>query len=300
MRPRLCAVVLLSVTAALATPSLQTPSTRSFSESATDSPSAATIIERIVERATRQDESAVELEFESLIRTTVDSFDADGNVTKTDTTLHKRYALEGELYEELVQRNGAPLTDDESEKERERRDEFVSEARELARRGEELETNDERQVRLDQSLIDRFQGTVAGIEAVEGEPAWVVSFEPRPGKLPERTRIEKALNRSTGRLYVAQRDYGVMRVEFELQEPIRYLWGLIATLRRAEGRAGFRARRAGRVAPRHFRPGNRSEGLLPDPKPAGRTEVGQSDPHVGLSRLSIACSSCPRHSTSGT
>ena len=239
MRPRLCAVVLLSVTAALATPSLQTPSTRSFSESATDSPSAATIIERIVERATRQDESAVELEFESLIRTTVDSFDADGNVTKTDTTLHKRYALEGELYEELVQRNGAPLTDDESEKERERRDEFVSEARELARRGEELETNDERQVRLDQSLIDRFQGTVAGIEEVEGEPAWVVSFEPRPGKLPERTRIEKALNRSTGRLYVAQRDYGVMRVEFELQEPIRYLWGLIATLRRAEGRLDF-------------------------------------------------------------
>ena len=239
MRPRLYGVVLISVTAALATPSLQTPSTRSVREAATDSLSAGTIIERIVERAARQDEAEVELEFESFIRTTVDSFDADGNVTKTDTTLHKRYALEGELYEELVQRNGAPLTDDDVKEERERRDEFVSEARELARRGEERETNDERQVRLDQDLLDRFQGTVAGVEEVEGEPAWVVTFEPRPGRLPERSRIEKALNRSTGRLYVAQHDYGVMRVEFELQEPVRYLWGLIATLRRAEGRLDF-------------------------------------------------------------
>ena len=242
MRLWLPAYVLMAFVVALATPSLQTPSAPTVGgpdTTLTDEPSAGAIIEHVVERASRQDESGVELEFESLIRTTVDSYDGDGSVTNTETTLHKRYALEGMLYEELVEQNGAPLNDDENREERENREKFVRDVRERARRGEELETNDERQVRLDRDLIERFRATVTGEEEVRGETAWVVSFEPRPGKLPEKTRIDKTLNRSTGTLYIAQRDHGVMRIEFELQRPIRYLWGLIATLRHAEGRLEF-------------------------------------------------------------
>ena len=52
--------------------------------------------------------------------------------------------------------------------------------------------------------------------------------------------MDKALNRSTGRLWIAQDDYGVARVSFEMQEPFRYLWGLVATLRHATGRLDFR------------------------------------------------------------
>ena len=113
------------------------------------------------------------------------------------------------------------------------REKFAREVRERARRGEEIETNDERDVRFDRDLFDRFQASVTGVEDIRGESAWVLSFEPRPGKLPEHNRMDKALNRSTGRLYIAQRDYGVMRIEFEIQEPMRYLWGLIATLKSA-------------------------------------------------------------------
>ena len=94
-------------------------------------------------------------------------------------------------------------------------------------------------MRFDRDLIDRFQASVTGVEDIRGESAWVLSFEPRPGKLPEKTRMDKALNRSSGRLYIAKRDYGVMRIEFEMQKPLRYLWGLIATLKRAVGRLEF-------------------------------------------------------------
>ena len=236
--------VLLSITIlrVVAMPHLQTPSAPSISGSDTEVaeyPSAGTIIERVIERAKLQDETGVELEFESLILTTVDSFNGDGQVTKTGTTLHKRYALEGALYEELVRRNGQPLTDEEIRDEQKEREKFADEVRERARRGEEIETNDERQVRFDRDLIDRFQASVTGVENIRGESAWVLSFEPRPGKLPEKTRMDKALNRSSGRLYIAQRDYGVMRIEFEMQKPIRYLWGLIATLKRAVGQLEF-------------------------------------------------------------
>jgi hypothetical protein len=51
--------------------------------------------------------------------------------------------------------------------------------------------------------------------------------------------MDKALNRSTGRLWISQEDYGVVRVAFEMQRPFRYLWGLAATLRHADGRFDF-------------------------------------------------------------
>ena len=242
MRPRLPVLTSIAILTAVVAPHLQTPSATSIRGSDTDVaeyPSAGTIIERALDRAKLQDETGVELEFESLILTTVDSFNDDGQVTKTETTLHKRYPLEGVLYEELVQRNGQQLTDEEIRDEQKERETFAREVRERARRGEEIETNDERQVRFDRDLIDRFQASVIGTEDIRGESALVLSFEPRPGKLPEKTRIDKALNQSSGRLYINQRDYGVMRIEFEMQKPLRYLWGLIATLRCAVGRLEF-------------------------------------------------------------
>ena len=247
MFPHLLGFLVIVFTVALATPSLQNQSSLSTSGSdttATDSPTFGAIIERAVARANQQDEAGVELEYESLIRTTVDSLDGNGNVTDTETTLHKRYGLEGSVYEELLQQNGETLTDQEIEEEQQKRESFVRDVRERARRGEKPETNDERQIRFDRGLVDRFQATLTGVEEIRGELAWVLSFEPRPGKLPEKTRMDKAMNRSTGKLYIAQRDFGLMRIEFELQQPIRYLWGLIATLKHAAGQLEFT-----RVAP---------------------------------------------------
>ena len=99
---------------------------------------------------------------------------------------------------------GRPLTSQEIREEQENREKFAREARDKTARGERIETNDERQIRFDRDLIDRYQASFVGEGAVRGEPCWVLSFEPRPGKLPEETRMDKALNRSTGRLYISQ------------------------------------------------------------------------------------------------
>ena len=206
---------------------------------AAEYPSVSEIISRAVARAKAQDEAAVELEFESRLVSTTDSLSGDGEVVGTHTAVYKRYPLERLVYEELIQKDGRPLTEKEVREEREKREKFVREVREKARKGEEYETNDERTVRFDDELMARYQASVVGTEEIAGEPCWVLFFEPRPGKLPENSRMEKALNRSTGRLYVAQTDYGVVRVEFELGRPVKWLWGLIATLRHASGRLEF-------------------------------------------------------------
>ena len=202
-------------------------------------PSVAEIIHGAVARATSQDEAGAELEFESRIVVVTESLSRDHEVTKTETALYRRFPLEGVLYDELIEKDGRPLTEKEAREVRKKREAFVREVRERTRKGKEIETNDERQVRFSRELIARYRASVVGTEVVRGEPCWVLFFEPREGKLPENNRIDKALNRSTGRIYISQVDYGIVQIDFEMQKPVKYLWGFFATLRHAAGRLEF-------------------------------------------------------------
>ena len=204
-----------------------------------DLPSVAAVVQRAMERARAQDEAGTVLQYESRMVSRTDSLDGDGEVKETNVEIYRRYPLEGFIYEELVERNDQPLTADETREEHEKREEWVREVRDKTAKGEEYETDDERSVKFDDELMARYQAEVTGTVIVNGESTWVVDFEPREGKLPERTRMDKALNRSTGRLYISQQDYGIPRIEFEMGHPVKYMWGLLATLRRAEGEFNF-------------------------------------------------------------
>ena len=195
------------------------------------------IMKRVIDRLVDQDESGAELNFDSRIATSVDSLDSDGEVTKTETSLHRRYALEGELYEELIERDGKPLDARGRQEERERQKDFIRMVQEREDDDEPIETNDERQIEVSE-LLDRFVATITGTHTIDGDECWVVSFVPRAGKLPAKSRMDRMLNLSSGTLYVSRQDYGVPLVEFQIQKPTRYLWGL-ALLRHAAGRLEF-------------------------------------------------------------
>ena len=199
-----------------------------------ESPGAATIIERALEQARLQHETAIERDFEYVTAATAESLDGDGKVTRTETTRRRHFPLEGHLYSELIERDGQPLDADDVRDERERKVRFVREARRHAARGEPYDP-DEMQLDFDSELLERYDMALVGREWVRGDPCWVIRFEPRAGRLPDRRRIDKALNRSTGHLWITQDDYRVARVSFEMQRPFRWLWGIAGTLRHATG-----------------------------------------------------------------
>ena len=201
-------------------------------------PNAHAILDRALDRAAAQEQARLELDFESLLDSTVESLNGDGDATDTETVRYRRYPLEGLLYEELIARDGRPLDDEEAGEEAERRGEFVEEARKHAERGEPYDPN-EMAVRFDRELMDRYDIALIGTEVVGVHTCWVLSFEPREGRLPDNRRMDKALNRSTGRLWIAQDDYGVARISFEMKRPFRYVWGLVATLRHAAGQLEY-------------------------------------------------------------
>ena len=242
MQARLATVILVATV--LATAVLQPhPSTQTQVGAqrlpATELPSVDEIMQRAFARAVSQDEAEAELTFESLVATTIESLNGDEEVTDTETLLHLRYPLAGAVYEELIERDGEALSAADIDDEAERREKFGREAQEASARGEVLETNDERQVRFDAELMSRYTASVDGEAVVRGERCWVLGFTPRDGKLPENTRIDKALNRSSGQMYVSQDDYGIMQIDFRLLRPVRYVWGLVASLSQATGRLEF-------------------------------------------------------------
>ena len=204
-----------------------------------DRPPLPEIIARAVARAEAQDEAKAELRFESIIETVVRSLDGDGEPTETNTMRSRRHPIAGAVYEEAIERNGQPLTANERRDETRKREAFRRKAEEAAASGEVVETNDERQVRFDGDLMTRYRATLVGEAVIGNDTCWVVAFEPREGRLPEDTRMDRALNKSTGRIYITQADAAVSRIEFELQRPVSYVWGLVASLRRASGRLDF-------------------------------------------------------------
>ena len=200
--------------------------------------SAEDILSRALERAAVQEEEGLELTFEYFVESTAERLDDEGVVTETKTAKLHHYPLEELLYAELIERDGEALDEDALREQHKRKTDFVRKAREHRARGEAYEPN-EMDIGFDHELMDRYDTRLVRTESLRGHDCWVLGFTPREGKLPDRRRMDKALNRSTGYLWIAQDDYGVARVSFEMQEPFKYFWGLVATLRHANGQMDF-------------------------------------------------------------
>ena len=250
---RCLGVLLLGFGVGLLAPAAQTQTETTPPSAPNDSVplTAAVILDRALERAASQYESGAELNHGFLVSSTIESLDGDGRVTKTETARHHQYPLEGLPYQELIERDGQPLDRGDAREEDEKKADFIKKARAHAARGEHYEPDEER-VRFDRELMDRYRATLVGTETIGEHTCWVLQFEPREGRLPDKRRMDKALNRSTGRLWIAADDYGIARASFEMQKPFRYLWGLVATLRNAAGRFDFERGDGGVWTPRSF------------------------------------------------
>ena len=196
------------------------------------------ILQRALDRTAKKEEAGLELLFESVVDSTVESLDAEERVTEVETKQSRRYPLEGYLYEELVAVNGNPLSPEQVSKERRRKTSFVREARRQAAKGKRLES-ERRRMRFNNELMDRYRTAMIGSAEMSGHECWVLRFEPRQGDLPSGGSMDRALNQSSGRLWVKKSNFQVVRTSFSMDSPVRFLWGFFATIRRADGQIDF-------------------------------------------------------------
>lgn len=202
--------------------------------------SAQDIIDRAVARAEEQRKAQPELAYEATVESITEKLNGDGEVQETERETYQQYPLEGVVYEELVAKEGEPLSDDDARNERARREEFVEDVRERVAKGEEPLPEDENRIEFNEEFVERYDLRIAGEDVVDGHACWIIEIEPRPGDLPVRRRIDVALNNATGRVWVSKEDYGLARVEFEMVKSVRFWGGILGTLRNTVGRMEFR------------------------------------------------------------
>jgi hypothetical protein len=205
----------------------------------TDGPTADEIVKQALARAEAQYQSLVEAAFESKVIFTTKSLDANNKVTGTDWSRRRQYPLSGALFEETVEKNGKPLTGSELSKEARKKEDFIREVAKRVARGEHPQPEKEPGIRFSHGFVDRYRVKKVRVEMVRGHQCWVISFEPKDGKLPVRNRMDQALNHSTGRFWISQDDYGLARIEFSLRKPFKYWGGFLAVIRSTDGRLEY-------------------------------------------------------------
>jgi hypothetical protein len=201
--------------------------------------SAQAIVDRAVARAEAQHDLHVDAKFESQVMMSIQSLDDRGQVTATDQSRYHQYPLQGALFEELIAKDGRPLNARERNSEEKNKTKFIREVEKRKSRGMHPQPEKRPGIRFGNQLMRRYHYKMLRTEEFGRRQCWVISFEPKDGELPVQEMMDRALNQSTGMLWVAQDDCGIVRLDFVMRKPFKYWAGLLAVIRNTEGRLDF-------------------------------------------------------------
>ena len=188
------------------------------------------IIDRALERSTWAEEQAFEASYRHAMVQRTRKFDKQGEVDEDEKRLYRVEPVRGVPYARLVSKNGGPIEGDDLKTERERWQDFLEYLTKDPDEDEDEEDEEDENIVFNDELLDRYTARLDGIRDLRGRPSYVISFEPKPGKLPVRRQIDRALNKSRGELWIDQATYEIARVNFELIGRVRLWWGILGSI----------------------------------------------------------------------
>lgn len=181
-------------------------------------------------------------------RRTEQRFDAKGRVKEEKHEVYQVYpsARTRHTYRKLIERNGRPLAAEELAKQDREHEKKVARSTKAgeaaeARRRKRMAEREQREKELIDELFRVYDIAIAARESIEGRDTIVLTFRPRAGVKPT-GRPGKILQKFSGRAWVDEEDYQVVRAEAELLDTLSYGLGVLARL--YEGAtASFRRRK---------------------------------------------------------
>ena len=193
------------------------------------------IIDRALERAAWAEEQAFVARYRHARVQRMTKFNKQGDVEEDERRLYSVEPIRGVPYSRLVSKNGGPIEGDDLKHERERWQTFLEELDRDPDEDDEDNDEDDEDIVFNDELIERYTAKLDGIRDLRGRPSYVISFEPRPGDLPVRRQIDRALNRSRGVVWIDQATYEIARGHFELMGRVRLWWGILGSISDASG-----------------------------------------------------------------
>ena len=192
------------------------------------------LIFKALERAVWYEEHNVAGRFRARMTKEVRRFDGNGDVRTRDVGDYEVAPIDGVPFERRLTMDGRPLNEEERDWEDEREAEFREELRRLREADDDPE-EDENAIVFNDELVARYLFTLEGEERFRNRPSYRIAFEPRPGRLPVRRRIDYALNKARGRVWIDRETHEPARVEFELIDRVRLWWGMLGSIQQARG-----------------------------------------------------------------
>jgi hypothetical protein len=200
-----------------------------------DLPSVDEVIEKALETAAERDGRCGEACYTFYMSSTSEKLDKNGEREKVETRRFLNVPYRGYSYSRLIEIDGRPLDTEERRREEKREREF----REKIDKGEPPELSEEEQMAFDEELTSRYDFELKGLEQIGNRSAYAIAYSPKPGKLPVRRRIDRALNKSQGTIWIDRETYAVAKLDFELMEKIRIWWGFIGSISAMRGVLNF-------------------------------------------------------------
>lgn len=163
-----------------------------------------------------------------LQRTQEDALDGNGGVKSSKSETAEILVLYGEPFERVIAKDDKPLPEKEQKKQDEK---FESETRkrenesaeERQRRLEKYEKQREDERAFVRELLDAYDFTLIGSEAVNGRATWVIDGTPRPGFEGKR-RESKMLAKIKPRFWIDQQDYSWTKLRAEVTDTLSFGW----------------------------------------------------------------------------
>ena len=202
---------------------------------AADSENARTLVVKALKQAKWNEEQRFPSRFRSLMTRTMRRFDSDGEITEEDIGDYEVVPIDGAPYERRLTVNGRPLSQEEQEGELSREAEFREELRKQREFPKDQESDEDNRLVFNEELIERYEFILESTETFRGRRSYRISFRPRPGNLPVRRRIDYALNKAKGLIWLDCETLEAARIEFELIEKVRLWWGVFGNIANARG-----------------------------------------------------------------
>ncbi len=166
--------------------------------------------------------------------------DKKGQPGKTETRVFEIFPSTADeiTYRKLVSKDGKPVGEARLRKQdREHAERVRKYARKARKRGgavqSELEASEGEALRKQERALDEvfqlYEFTIRGRESVEGHQTLIVDFTPRPD-FKVTMKDVKPLKKISGRAWISEDDYQLVRIEAETLKSLKFGLGVIARL----------------------------------------------------------------------